>query len=334
MDLSDRARNICRISYCTGPGCQSRQSFVRPPVLVHHGLQDIPAAGGDKHLLLLGELLFPDERFELLNVVDHPDVLLERDRRLFSFGLHPDFQVEEVLADFLEVLSIDALPVLPAEPVERHLRHRVRGQGLPLHPCDDLGRDVGGVHVVTFDRPAVGHRRLREVEVPDRVRSGVHEQAALLVGDLAVRQKLRRARVPRVVRDLHLPVVVAERDVIEGVGEDGVVEFMLRDLHEPFVFDGGRKPVGHEHVCVAFAEFDFVEFGAVVLRYQHVREEVEDGVPDLYVFVPELVGRRDVCGVVGEDLEWGDGVPGLDHAVVAGDYYERDAGFVEPVEGF
>ena len=48
----------------------------------------------DKLPLLCGKSPLTDECIELLQVIDHPDVLLERDGRLLCISLHADLQVE------------------------------------------------------------------------------------------------------------------------------------------------------------------------------------------------------------------------------------------------
>ena len=101
-----------------------------------------------------------------------------------------------------------------------------------------------------FDRAEIRHRRLRQLQVPDLVLARVHDEAAFLIRDLAVREVLGRARVPRIVRDLALAVVVAERDVIERSREDRAVQLVLRNGGEPFVLDLRCEAVGHEDVVV------------------------------------------------------------------------------------
>ena len=52
----------------------------------------------------------------------------------------------------------------------------------------------------------------------------IDHEAAFLIPDLAVREVLGGARVPCVRGDLRLVMVMAERDVIETVGQDRAVE--------------------------------------------------------------------------------------------------------------
>jgi len=239
-----------------------------------------------------------------------------------------------VFADAGKIFCVDPPAVLPRKAVERHLGHRVLRHVLPRHPVDDLCRDIAGVHSFTFDRAEVDHRGLREVEVLDRVPARVHDKAALCVRDLAVREILRGARIPRVVCDLRLVVVVAERDVVKPVREDRAVQLVLHHGSEPLVPDRGRKPVGHEHVGMIARELDLVVGRAVVLRPEHVGNQVEDRIPELHVLVPELVGGRDRGRVVLQHLIRRGRVPGLDHAVVPGDHHERDLRRVQPFERF
>ena len=119
---------------------------------------------------------------------------------------------------------------------------------------------------------------------------------------------------------------MAERDVIEGVGQDRAVELVFSDGRKPLVLDRRRKAVRHEHVIPARCEFDHIVGRAVILHAEHVGDEVEDRVTVLHPLVPERVRGVDLCGVVIEDRERRGGVPGLHHAVVAGHDHERDPG--------
>jgi len=190
------------------------------------------------------------------------------------------------------------------------------------------------VTAVAGHRPALVHRRAGQVEARHLVPARVDHKPAFLIPDLAVGQVLGGTRIPRVIRDLRLVVVVAERDVIEISGEDRAVQFVFGDRRKPLVLYRGCKPVGHEHVIVAAGKLDLVEGRSVILGPEHVRDQVEDRVAVLHLLVPEPVGRRDAGRVVGEDFKRRGGVPGLRHAVVPGDDDERDAGRVEPFERF
>ena len=303
-------------------------------MLLHRGLQDFKPARFDELFLLGGELLLSDKRGELLQVIDHPDILLERDGMIFLLRLHPDLQVEQLLADAGKVFGIDPLTVLAGEAVEGHLCHRVLRYALLCHPGDDLLSDIARMHPQAFDRPEIDHRGLREVKVLYLTSARIDKQSAFLIRDLAVREVLGRSRVPRVVRDLRLPVVVAERDVIEPVGEDRAVQLVLRNGREPLVLDRRREPVGHQHVVVTRSQFDLVVRYPVILDPQHVGDQMKHRVANLHLLVPEFVRRRDPGGVVVEDRVGRGRVPGLDHAVVPGDHHERDPGRVEPFERF
>ena len=130
--------------------------------------------------------------------------------------------------------------MLPGHAVERDLRQRELFGALVLHPADYLVRDLCRVPAGAGDRAAIVHRCLWQVEVVDRVPRWIDHEPALLIPDLAVREVLGGARVPRVRRDLRLVMVMAERDVIEGIGQDRAVELVLRDGRKPLVLNGGR----------------------------------------------------------------------------------------------
>lgn len=185
----------------------------------------------------------------------------------------------------------------------------------------------------TGDRAAVVHRRFREGEVPDLVPARVHDKTALRIFYLAVREELGRARVPCVTGDLRLVVVVAERNVIEGIGENCAVELVLGNGCKPLVLDLRGKPVGDEHVVLVLCQIYRARGRAVILGPEHVGEEREERVADLNLFGAKRVRGMDLGSMVPEDCERRCGVPGLDHAVVAGHNHERDACFVEPGEG-
>ena len=163
---------------------------------------------------------------------------------------------------------------------------------------------------------------------PGSTRSPPFSSANLPVG-----QVLRGARVPGIVRDLALAVVVAERDVIEICGEDRAVELVLGDGREALVFYLRSRGRGSRARWCGRGRFHLVKGRAVILRPEHVGDEVEDRVADFHLLVPEFVGRRD-RDVVSEDFERARCVPGLDHAVVAGDYHEGDSVRVEAFECF
>ena len=130
----------------------------------------------------------------------------------------------------------------------------------------------------------------------------VCDEAALLIRDLAVREVLRGARVPRIVRDPALAVVMAERDVIKTVGKDRAVQLVLGHGREPLVPDCGREPVGHEDVYVLTRKLNFIECRPVVLDPEPVRDQVEECIADLYLFVPEFVGGSNFRWMIGEDF--------------------------------
>ena len=222
--------------------------------------------------------------------------------------------------------------MLPGHAVERDLRKRELLGPLLFHPSDDLVRDLCRVPAGAGYRAAVVHRCPGQVEVVDRVPRRIDHETALLIPDLAVREILSGARVPRVRGDLRLVMVMAERDVIEAVGQDRAVELMLRDGRKPLVLYRCRKAVGHEHVIPAGCQFDRIVGRAVILHAEHVRDQVEDRIPDLHPLVSERVRGVDLRGVVIEDRERRGSVPGLHHAMVAGHDHERDPGFVKPGE--
>ena len=131
----------------------------------------------------------------------------------------------------------------------------------------------------------------------------VHKKPSLRIGDLTVRHVFGRPRVPRIIGNLHLPVVVAEGNIVEPVGEDRTVQLVFCDGREPFVLDGRCETVGHEHVIPFFCDLDLVIRNAVVLGPEHVRDQVEDRVTDLDMLVPEAVRSLDPGMVVREDFK-------------------------------
>ena len=96
---------------------------------------------------------------------------------------------------------------------------------------------------------------------------GIHQQPALGIRDLPVGQVLGRPRIPGIVRDLALAVIVTERDVIELVRQDRAVQFVLGHGCQPLVLDRRRKPVGHQHIVIpGRSQLDLVKGRAVILR--------------------------------------------------------------------
>jgi len=273
-------------------------------VLVHDGLKHLIPASPDELLLPCGEvLLFAGKGRKFLQVIDGPHILLERDRTLRILSLHPDLQVEQLFLHRSKGFCIDPLPVFPREAVKRHLHHRVLRQVLLCDPGDDLIGNIPRVHSLAFDRAEIDHRGMREVEVPDGMPPGIHEQPALGIRDLAIREILGRSRIPGIVRDLALAVVVPECNVIELIREDRAVQFVLRDGRQPLVLDRGRKPVGHQHIVITGrSQFDLVKGRAVILHPEHIGDEVEDRIPDLNLLVPEFVGRCYFRRMIREDF--------------------------------
>jgi len=77
---------------------------------------------------------------------------------------------------------------------------------------------------------------------------------------------------------------------------------VLRDGCEALVLNLRCEAVGDEDVDVVFAEFYLIVRYPVVFHAEHVRDQVEDRVLQLELFVPESVGRRHLRGVVAKDL--------------------------------
>jgi len=256
----------------------------------------------DERLLPGRELLFADKRGKLLQVIDGPDILLERDRRFFVLSLHPDLQVEQLFPHTRQVFHIDPFAVLPGHAVKCHLHHRL-GRDLHLHDTtDDLPANIFRVHPLTRDGAEIDHRGAGQGKVTDLVPGRIDHEPAFFIPDLTVREVFDRTGIPGIVRDPALAVVVPERDVIEAVGEDRAVELVLRDGCQTLIPDRSRKPVSHQHVIAAAGDLDLIECCAVILRAEHVGNEMEDRVADLHLLVPELVGSGDAGRVVGEDF--------------------------------
>ena len=252
---------------------------------------------------------------------------------ILLFGLHPDLQVEELLLYAGKFFHIDPFSVLPGQAVEGHLRHRIQGVILP-RSADDLFRDIPGVHAFARDRPEIDHRGLREVEVPVPYAARVHDQSAFGIRDLTVREVFRRARVPCIVRDLALAVVVAERDVIEPSERIVLSSSCSATVASRLSLIAVARPWVTSTLWCPRSDLDLVIRRPVILDPEHVGDEVEDCVANLDLLVPESVCGCDPGRVVGEDFEGRGGVPGLDHAVVPGDHDERDPCGVEPFERF
>src|SRR5208283_973671 len=168
------------------------------PVLFHNRGEYLAAGSCNECLLLRGELLLVEERRKLREVIDRPDVLLERHGLLFPRGNDPDLKVKEQLPYRGQGPHIEALPVLPGHSVERNLHERELFGALCLHPADDLVRDLCRVPAGAGDRAAVVHRCPGQVEVIDRVPRRIDHEPAFLIPDLAVREVLGGPRVPRV----------------------------------------------------------------------------------------------------------------------------------------
>ena len=79
---------------------------------------------------------------------------------------------------------------------------------------------------------------------------GIDEQPALGIRDLPIGKVFGRPRIPGIVRDLALAVIVPECDVIELIRKDRAVQFVLCYGCQPLVLDRGCKPVGHQHIVI------------------------------------------------------------------------------------
>ena len=103
---------------------------------------------------------------------------------------------------------------------------------------------------LAFDRPEIDHRRAGKVKVSDLMPPGIYQQTAFGIRNLPIRQVLGRSRIPGIVRNLALAVIVPERNVIELIRQDRAVQFMLRNGSQPLILDCRRKPVGHQHIVI------------------------------------------------------------------------------------